>query len=173
MYFLVYKTTNTINGKFYIGVHKTDVLDDEYFGSGKYLNNAIRKYGIENFSREILAVFDNEKDMFELEAILVTQDLVESKSCYNLKLGGSGGWDHFHDFTARNRRISKIRDYKSRAYSERLSNSMKASDNLQGWKIRGDWTGRKHSDETKAKMKAAWEIRRARTRQSSLLSRTV
>ena len=49
MHYFIYKTINITNDKFYIGVHKTDDLNDGYIGSGKYLNRAIAKYGIEKF----------------------------------------------------------------------------------------------------------------------------
>jgi len=49
----IYKWTNLINGKMYIGSHK-GTIDDGYIGSGKYFNHALNKYGIENFTREIL-----------------------------------------------------------------------------------------------------------------------
>ena len=48
-HYMIYKITNTINGKIYIGKHKCDDLDDGYFGSGKRLWIAINKYGLENF----------------------------------------------------------------------------------------------------------------------------
>lgn len=53
MVYLVYKTTNTINGKYYIGIHKQkDALFDGYYGSGVLLHSAIKKYGVSNFIRE-------------------------------------------------------------------------------------------------------------------------
>jgi group I intron endonuclease len=91
MYYIVYKTVNKINGKFYIGKHQTSVLEDGYMGSGINLKKAIKKYGIENFEREILYVYDNIADMERKERELITEDLIKSEQCYNIALGGQGG----------------------------------------------------------------------------------
>ena len=90
MHFIIYKTTNLVNGKYYIGQHMTRVLDDGYLGSGTALLRAIKKYGKENFSREILAHADNAEQLNALEAFYVGWDEVNSRSCYNLKTGGGG-----------------------------------------------------------------------------------
>lgn len=91
MYFTVYKTTNLINGKIYVGVHRTEDLDDGYLGSGKYLNNAIEKYGKENFSKDIIAICDTEEEMYALEESLVCQAFLTFFSTYNIVEGGHGG----------------------------------------------------------------------------------
>lgn len=90
MYFTVYKTTNLINGKYYIGAHKTNNPNDSYMGSGVALLNAMKKYGRENFIKEILFTFDNQDQMFMKE-----KELVEiGEHTYNIMVGGKGGWDH-------------------------------------------------------------------------------
>ena len=103
MKYIVYITINLCNGKFYIGVHRTNPNTfDGYIGCGIYrasqatkdyvLHKAVRKYGYENFKRTIIKIFpDNEegrKQAFELEAILVNETLLKSKSTYNVALGG-------------------------------------------------------------------------------------
>lgn len=90
MFYTIYKITNTVNKKTYIGKHQTKNLDDDYYGSGKLLKRAIKKYGKKNFSKEILHVFDNEEEMNSKE-----KELVEvSDITYNLCEGGKGGWSY-------------------------------------------------------------------------------
>ena len=91
MYYLIYKTTNNINGKKYIGKHITENINDKYFGSGLYLINAIKKYGKENFTKEILFIFDNEEEMNKKERELVDKQLIDNDEYYNISLGGQGG----------------------------------------------------------------------------------
>lgn len=91
MHFTVYKTTNIINGKVYIGSHITKNIHDDYLGSGKYLKQAINKYGRENFTKEVLYVFDNRADMNSMERSLVNEAFVKDRQTYNATVGGSGG----------------------------------------------------------------------------------
>ena len=94
MYYTVYKTTNLINGKFYIGKHQTQDLNDDYFGSGILINRAIKKHGIENFVKEILYIFDIEQEMNLAEKILV---VIDSEVSYNICKGGQGGFSYINE----------------------------------------------------------------------------
>ncbi len=94
MFYTIYKITNQLDGKIYIGAHKTRELDDGYMGSGKYLKAAQKKYGLENFKKKILFMFDNPEEMYAKEAELVNQDFLMEENTYNLRIGGFGGWDY-------------------------------------------------------------------------------
>ena len=88
---IVYKTTNKINGKWYIGVHSTDDIKDKYLGSGIALKLAIDKYGRNNFTREILYDYPNVELAYIKEAEMVNIDVCKSNDNYNLMTGGVGG----------------------------------------------------------------------------------
>ncbi len=90
MFYTIYKITNTSNNKFYIGAHKTSNLDDGYMGSGSDIKKAIKRYGLENFTKEILHVFDSPDEMFNQEKILL-EGVWNTPSCYNKMPGGYGG----------------------------------------------------------------------------------
>lgn len=92
VYHYFYKITNNLNNHFYYGVHNTNDLEDGYMGSGKRLQIAYEKYGIENFTKEILKFFDTALEAFEYEEEVVNESLVNDDECYNLKIGGKGGW---------------------------------------------------------------------------------
>lgn len=101
MYYTVYKTTNLLNGKFYIGKHQTKDLDDDYFGSGELLKRAIKKHGKENFKKEILELHETEEAMNAAERRLV---IVGPKS-YNLNKGGHGNWHAANQVLTKEQRV--------------------------------------------------------------------
>ena len=73
MYYIIYKTTNLINNKNYIGMHSTNNLDDNYLGSGKLLLQDIKKYGKHNFKREVLEILNSEEEMIKREIEIVNE----------------------------------------------------------------------------------------------------
>jgi|688.fasta_scaffold720368_1 hypothetical protein len=91
MLYIIYKTINLINKKYYIGCHQTLDINDNYLGSGKHLKRAIKKYGKENFKFEILHILNSKEEMFNMEQHIVNESLVKDPMSYNLKIGGSGG----------------------------------------------------------------------------------
>lgn len=88
-YYYLYKITNQVNGKIYIGVHQTNNLDDDYMGSGTLLKRAKDKYGLENFTKEILQQFDSQEEMYSEEAVLVDREFILREDTYNISEGGN------------------------------------------------------------------------------------
>lgn len=99
MYGYIYKTTNLVNGKIYIGQHKAQVFDKEYHGSGKLIRRAFEKYGIDNFKTELLKWCETRFDINKYEKIYIhiyhSDDLNVG---YNISKGGDGG-DTFSGLT--------------------------------------------------------------------------
>jgi hypothetical protein len=96
MHYCLYQITNLVNGKIYVGVHKTKSLDDGYMGSGKVIRRAIAKHGIENFTKDILETFDTSEAMYAREAEVVNEEFLARVDVYNLRRGGRGGFEYIN-----------------------------------------------------------------------------
>jgi hypothetical protein len=127
----IYKTTNTLTGKFYVGMHSTNTLSDGYFGSGVYLRRSLRKYGKENHTMEILEIFPNRELLVAREAVVVSEELLQNPFCMNLKLGGIGGFDQeMRDasYVSRRERLANDPEYRERISTAARKSARKVSD---------------------------------------------
>ncbi len=78
-------------------MHITSNLNDGYLGSGKHLQYSIKKYGKENFKREILIYTETRELLIELEKLIVNEQLIKDMLCMNIMTGGHGGFGHLTD----------------------------------------------------------------------------
>lgn len=104
--YILYETTNNVNNKIYIGVHKTESPDifDGYYGSGIAIKNAIKKHGKENFTRKTLYIFDDKVQAYKKEMEIVSDSFIKLNN-YNMRIGGCGGSNNPSEETKQ-----KIRD---------------------------------------------------------------
>jgi len=87
---VIYLTTNNINGRQYIGVDTNN--DKNYYGSGKIIRLALKKYSRTNFTKEILEENEDDKYLFEREHYWIDKyDAVNNENFYNIAEGGKGG----------------------------------------------------------------------------------
>ena len=164
-YHFIYKTTNLKNGKFYVGMHSTNKLDDGYFGSGYKLRRSINKHGKKNFKLEILEFLPDMSSLKKREKELVNDDLLKDPMCMNLVFGGNGGFispegckkggivagainaDRIkNDINYRKKHISKFIEITKRNWEKGLIK-------------RVDWTGKTHKEESKKKIGEANSIK--------------
>jgi group I intron endonuclease len=173
MKYTIYKTTNLISGKYYIGKHQTEDPCDNYLGSGNYIRRAIDKHGKENFVKEVLYIFDTEEEMNAKEAELVTDEFCLREDTYNICPGGKGGWGYVNQTGLNHSTKSKEKKQRgSRALvlkmktdpNFKLDFSKKISASVQARISRGEklfnhqpppFLGRTHTEETKKKMRQA------------------
>lgn len=134
LFYVIYETTNNVNGNTYRGCHKTEDLSDGYLGSGKLLKRAIEKYGKSSFSTEILKFCDNEFEMYQLEKVYVDEYFCGRSDTYNIRCGGLGG-----------RMLPEIRAQVADKLRKPKSDSTRE-------KMRKSRLGKKMSKETKAKI---------------------
>lgn len=170
MHYYLYEIKNTVNGKIYVGVHKTKSLSDGYMGSGKIINLAIKKHGIENFTKTILEYFDNSAAMFARENEVVTDEFLARDDTYNLRRGGTGGFDYINrtiDMVARNTKAARngnLNDKRSNAVitlwgsvEYRNKQSQRDFTNFRN-AGRVAFKNKKHSDATKNKIRVKSSI---------------
>lgn len=140
MFYYLYKITNKINNKIYIGVHKTKNMNDGYMGSGKALLSAFELYGKDNFEKNIIAEYNSEEELFAAEASIVNEDFVKREDTYNISLGGCGGWS-FVNSTISEETIEKRANGIRRHYEEAEDGYRCGTDN--------PFFGKTHTEETK------------------------
>lgn len=149
---ILYQTTNLVNGKVYVGVHmlQNTAKSRNYLGSGDRITAAIKKYGRENFKRITLAEFNCVEDVYTAEAEIVTEEFAKRLDTYNISRGGRGG----ANITAEMK--IKMRDAK---LGKKLSEETKAK---IGAASKGNTysLGKVLSEETKAKMSEAGKHRK-------------
>lgn len=173
MLYTVYKITNTINNKIYVGVHKTNNIDDGYMGSGVLIKRAQEKYGIENFTKEILHYCDSIESMFDMESQIVNEEFVKQENVYNLVQGGFGGYsglskDDHREFSQKGRQAANIvlrekygDDWQSvinkMAQDAKTPESYKQAQqtHLERYGTKYTFEGKTHTTETKQKMSDA------------------
>lgn len=160
-YHFIYKTTDTRNGNFYIGMHSTDNLNDGYVGSGLRLKKLISKHGKEIFKMEILEFLPDRESLKKREAEIVNSDLLKEEKCMNLREGGEGGggfWNDEHMNKCQSAGGKKVRQILANRHCEKYKtdldykekwlnsyhNAMKDKEN--GFK------NKKHKDESKIKI---------------------
>jgi group I intron endonuclease len=140
----LYKITNKLNGKYYIGVHTGDIFKDNYWGSGTIIKESIEKHGKENFEREVIKQLNNKKEIYKLESEIVNEEFVKNQQTYNVAFGGTGG----NLGTIVNKKISdQMKGDKHMYYGKKRPEHTK-------WLLdNSPMRGKTHSDETKHKIR--------------------
>lgn len=121
----IYKTTNLINGKNYIGQHKGKP-NDSYLGSGTVLNKAIKKYGRENFKKEILEIV-SEENVNQKEIFYIEEFKSKGEAQYNISGGGQATSNPFKYKSKKE--IEEIKQKMSKTRKGKISGSY-----LKTWK---------------------------------------
>lgn len=153
----IYKTTNLLNSKYYIGMHSTDDLEDGYMGSGKRLWYSRKKHGDENHSIEILEYCNDRKELRKREEEIVNDELINENLCMNLVKGGGGFMldEHHYKCSSAGGKATAERLKTDEEFSKRQKKN--ASENMKKahreGKIKYDtFTDKKHTEETKKLM---------------------
>lgn len=161
-YHYLYKITNNLNGKIYIGVHATDNMDDGYMGSGRLIRHAIIKHGVENFTKEVLQTFESTEAMYAAESLVVNESFVLDDNTYNITVGGNFGGFYvvqpdgslIHNNIGNHRHTGNygfnlVRpDVTNPEFRKKISAGVKRYIAEHGH----NWTGKHHSEETKVKI---------------------
>lgn len=124
----IYKITRQ-DGKYYIGLHSTDNLNDGYFGSGQVLWRSIKKHGKGKHSKEILEFLPTRAELKAREEFLVDEQLLKDPMCMNVIKGGGGRDPYIMESTTKEKMSAaqKKRDPATRLHSEETKAKISAS----------------------------------------------
>lgn len=140
---VIYKTTNLINGKIYVGQDSNN--NPYYLGSGKLIKKALKAYGRENFKKEILCECDTRQQLDEKEKFWIKElNSINNEIGYNLAAGGQSGGG----YTPKGRVFTE--EWKAKITKAKLGH--KTSEATKE-KLRQFNLGKKLSEEHKAKMR--------------------
>lgn len=147
---IVYKTTNTINNKLYIGQQSNELKKPFYLGSGKILKQAIKKYGREKFEKIVLEKCANKEELNEREIYWIKKlNTTDSSIGYNITPGGTGG-----------NTINLLPKYKQKQWLKkvRIANNKTSKRRLSGNFTKAELEGHKKISEIKKGSKNySWE----------------
>ena len=148
MYGYIYLITNNITNKQYVGKHKYSKpeLDESYITSGTLINKSIEKYGLENFTRELVDIADSYEDLNNLEKYYIRFYNCRVPNGYNLTSGGDGVVDP--DEQTRLKMAFWTGKTSSRSSNQKRSETLKKVVHTKEWvdKIRLANTGKTPSD---------------------------
>lgn len=195
MYYFIYKTTNQITQEYYIGKHCTENLNDGYIGTGMTILKKIKQFGKKHFYRNIIEFCNSYEELNEAEKKYITLRELSDPLCMNNQTGGDDGFIQSPE-TIEKIRIKNTGKPKSaetrkkmskalngRKLSEEHKNSLRLAKLYISEEVemqrrkkisearKGKTSNRKGvtlSDETKAKLKKAWERRKQRNAQKML-----
>ena len=140
IYGFIYKITNTINGKTYIGQHIGSSFGD-YWGSGVLLHKAYEKHGKFAFKREIVDFASSKKELDFMERFYIQHFHSTVPYGYNISEGGRGG---FTGFSTEESRAKISRALKGRLISKEHRNKIS--------KAKKGIPNHKQTEETKSKI---------------------
>lgn len=156
-YHYIYKITRD-DGRFYIGLHSTDDLEDDYFGSGTKIKRSIKKHGIGKHSKEILEFLPSRKELKFREREIITEDMRADINCMNIAPGGGGGFkDEEHKMkcsSAGGRKGGKISGPENarRLHTKEIHSKIQVTKKINNSFFTRGMLGKNHSEETKKKM---------------------
>lgn len=146
MYGYIYKTVNLINKKIYIGQKKSTIfLANKYLGSGKYLKNALNKYGAQNFKVYLIEECSSKQILNDREIYWISYYKKNGYILYNISSGGDGGDTYLGISDQERQRRTK------RASETCYFRSCTPEDRQKAWKTRRKNGTDKFSESQKAK----------------------
>lgn len=192
MFGYIYITTNLINGKKYIGRHKSKIFDPRYLGSGIILTKAIAKYGRKNFKVELLCECNSSEELDDKEKDCIKEyDAIESNEFYNIAEGGHHnvsiaklekmnpeGFQRYREGLKKSiatRQSEEHRKKLSKLFSEHppalgLKHTEETKKKMAKYGKDNPFYGKHHTEETKAKISAANTGRKHTAEESAKMS---